>query len=277
MLAASGRLMGDLTTIRMAPDRFLVFGSGYLQAWHMRWVCGAPPPAAGVTLRNLSNDWGGIAMFGPKSREALASSDRGGCQPRGVPVHDCPDDGCGSLQCPRRENVGHRRAGVRDPRAAGLPRRDLRPSDGGSAGSSDRGCGDVRAPLSQNREGIRYLDPRILAGLHAGGVWTREVHRLRQTGVHRPRRGPQRSGYGARATACPSGRGRGRRGCKLLRTDLVRRSARRLRHLSRLRSYLWQEPRDGLCFELDGQGRHTARGDHRRRAPFMPGPRRSPV
>lgn len=71
MLAASGRMMGDLTTIRVAPDRFLVFGSGYLQAWHMRWFA-AHLPASGVTLRNLSNDWGGIAMFGPKSREALA-------------------------------------------------------------------------------------------------------------------------------------------------------------------------------------------------------------
>ena len=80
MLAASGRLMGDLTTIRMAPDRFLVFGSGYLQAWHMRWVA-AHLPAAGVTLRNLSNDWGGIAMFGPKSREEEFETKQEGEQP----------------------------------------------------------------------------------------------------------------------------------------------------------------------------------------------------
>ena len=70
MLAASGRLMGDLTTIRTAPDRFLVFGSGYLQAWHMRWFAGHLP-ASGVGLRNLSDDWGGIALFGPRAREAL--------------------------------------------------------------------------------------------------------------------------------------------------------------------------------------------------------------
>jgi dimethylglycine dehydrogenase len=71
MLAPSGRLMGDLTTLRIAPDRFLVFGSGYLQAWHMRWFA-AQLPAAGVTVRNLSDDWGAIAIFGPKSRELLA-------------------------------------------------------------------------------------------------------------------------------------------------------------------------------------------------------------
>ncbi len=72
MLAASGRLIGDLTTICASPDRFLVFGSGYLQAWHMRWFR-EHLPASGVTVRNLSNEWGGIAIFGPRSRELLAA------------------------------------------------------------------------------------------------------------------------------------------------------------------------------------------------------------
>jgi dimethylglycine dehydrogenase len=71
MLAPSGRLMGDLTTIRLADDRFLVMGSGYLQAWHLRWF-DEHRPAAGVSVRNLSDDWGGIALFGPRSRELLA-------------------------------------------------------------------------------------------------------------------------------------------------------------------------------------------------------------
>ena len=72
MLAPSGRLMGDLTTMRLGPERFLVFGSGYLQAWHERWFR-QHLPAAGVTLRNLSDEWGGIAIFGPRARELLAS------------------------------------------------------------------------------------------------------------------------------------------------------------------------------------------------------------
>ena len=70
MLAPSGRLMGDLTTIRIAADRFLLFGSGYLQAWHLRWFA-ENLPRSGVALRNLSDDWGGIALFGPRAREAL--------------------------------------------------------------------------------------------------------------------------------------------------------------------------------------------------------------
>ncbi len=71
MLAASGRLMGDLTTLRLGPERFLVVGSGYLQAWHLRWFR-AHLPASGVVVRNLSGEWGGLALFGPRSRELLA-------------------------------------------------------------------------------------------------------------------------------------------------------------------------------------------------------------
>ena len=63
--------MGDLTTVRLASERFVVFGSGYLQAWHLRWFR-EHLPASGVTIRNLSDEWGGIAIFGPRSRDLLA-------------------------------------------------------------------------------------------------------------------------------------------------------------------------------------------------------------
>jgi dimethylglycine dehydrogenase len=71
MLSPGGRLMGDLTTACLAPDRFLVFGSGYLQGWHERWF-NEHLPKRGVALRNLSEEWGGIAVMGPRSRDLLA-------------------------------------------------------------------------------------------------------------------------------------------------------------------------------------------------------------
>ncbi len=71
MLSSQGRLMGDLTTLRLSPKRFLVFGSGYLQSWHLRWFR-EHMPESGVTVRNLSDEWGGIALFGPRARELLA-------------------------------------------------------------------------------------------------------------------------------------------------------------------------------------------------------------
>jgi dimethylglycine dehydrogenase len=71
MLSASGRLMGDLTTLRLAPDDFLLLGSGYLQAWHGRWF-DAHLDTTGVRLENSSDSLGGIALFGPRARELLA-------------------------------------------------------------------------------------------------------------------------------------------------------------------------------------------------------------
>lgn len=71
MLAHSGRLMGDLTTMRLAEDRFLVGGSGYLQTWHMRWFAEHLAEQS-VEIRNISDEYGGIAIFGPRSRELLA-------------------------------------------------------------------------------------------------------------------------------------------------------------------------------------------------------------
>jgi dimethylglycine dehydrogenase len=71
MLAASGRLMGDLTTMRLAEDHFQIGGSGYLQAWHMRWF-DEHLVGDGVRCRNVSDEFGGLALMGPKSRELLA-------------------------------------------------------------------------------------------------------------------------------------------------------------------------------------------------------------
>jgi len=71
MLSHSGRLMGDLTTLRLSEQRWWICGSGYLQRWHLRWfaehLCGA-----GVGLRNISEEYGGVALFGPRARALLA-------------------------------------------------------------------------------------------------------------------------------------------------------------------------------------------------------------
>ena len=68
MLNPSGNLMGDLTVSRLAEDRFWLIGSYYLQTWHMRWFT-EHLPQQGVTIRNLSDDWMGFAISGPKSRD----------------------------------------------------------------------------------------------------------------------------------------------------------------------------------------------------------------
>jgi dimethylglycine dehydrogenase len=70
MLRHDGRLMGDLTVGRLAPDRFWVMGSYYLQAWYSRWFSSSLP-ASGVELRNISDAMPGLALIGPHSRLLL--------------------------------------------------------------------------------------------------------------------------------------------------------------------------------------------------------------
>jgi dimethylglycine dehydrogenase len=77
MLSEQGRLMGDLSVTRLAPDRFWLTGSYYLQDWHLRWFR-AHLPNAGVELRNLTEERMGFSVSGPASRavlEALVSED----------------------------------------------------------------------------------------------------------------------------------------------------------------------------------------------------------
>lgn len=71
MLDLSGRLMGDLMTLRIADDEYLITGSGYLQSWHMRWF-GRHLAQNGVEIRNVTESHGGIAVFGPRARELLS-------------------------------------------------------------------------------------------------------------------------------------------------------------------------------------------------------------
>lgn len=75
MLAPSGRLMGDLTTVCLSPDHYWIFGSGYLQAWHMRWFASSITESQ-VRVRNLSHQIGGVALYGPRARALLATLTR---------------------------------------------------------------------------------------------------------------------------------------------------------------------------------------------------------
>ena len=69
MLTPKGKLYGDLTVGCLAEDHFMLFGSGAMQEAHRRWFEHDLPPD--VTYRNVSDDWHGIALSGPRSRDLL--------------------------------------------------------------------------------------------------------------------------------------------------------------------------------------------------------------
>jgi dimethylglycine dehydrogenase len=70
MLTPKGKLYGDLTVACLNEEHFVLFGSGAMQEAHRRWFEKDLP--ADVAYQNVSDDWHGIALSGPKSRELLS-------------------------------------------------------------------------------------------------------------------------------------------------------------------------------------------------------------
>jgi len=88
MLSPSGKLMGDLTVACLAPNRFWLVGSYYLQQWHLRWFRDHLP-SAGVTIENLSESWLGFSLSGPRSRDILARLTRANISDASLPFLGC--------------------------------------------------------------------------------------------------------------------------------------------------------------------------------------------
>jgi dimethylglycine dehydrogenase len=71
MLSKGGKLIGDFTVARLAPERFQLTASYAAQAYHMRWFM-EHIPDRGVGLSNVSTHRVGFQIAGPKARELLA-------------------------------------------------------------------------------------------------------------------------------------------------------------------------------------------------------------
>lgn len=75
MLSDAGFIHGDLTLMCLEEERFVLTGSGQLQEWHMRWFEGFLP-AAGVSVKNVTDEVLCLSLMGPKSREVLSQLTR---------------------------------------------------------------------------------------------------------------------------------------------------------------------------------------------------------
>ena len=69
MLAPSGKLRGDLSVFNWGDGTWWIMGSYYLRQWHMRWF--QDHIGDGVSVRDISDDWVGFSLSGPRSRELL--------------------------------------------------------------------------------------------------------------------------------------------------------------------------------------------------------------
>lgn len=71
MLNDSGKLIGDFTIARAAPDRFMVWGSLGATKYHLRWFQAHAPGDVKITV--LHTDLVGLSIAGPRSRDVLAA------------------------------------------------------------------------------------------------------------------------------------------------------------------------------------------------------------
>ncbi|HEX4618297.1 MAG TPA: FAD-dependent oxidoreductase, partial [Steroidobacteraceae bacterium] len=70
MLNAAGRIVGDLTIASLGDERFLIFGSGFAEEFHLRWFWQAEPPAD-VFVRSLASTLNGVSIAGPRARDLV--------------------------------------------------------------------------------------------------------------------------------------------------------------------------------------------------------------
>ena len=72
MLNERGRLIGDFTLCRMAPDRVLLVCTYAAERYYLRWF-ERHLPAPGVSVRPCTMEYPGLAIAGPASRAVLQS------------------------------------------------------------------------------------------------------------------------------------------------------------------------------------------------------------
>ncbi len=71
MLNPRGRIMGDLSIACLDEDRFLIIGSGFAEAFHMRWFANQSLPDD--VFIEAARSMTGFALSGPKARDVLAT------------------------------------------------------------------------------------------------------------------------------------------------------------------------------------------------------------
>jgi len=98
LLLPSGHLKGDLTVMRLAEDKFMITGSGYLQEFHMLWF-EQHMQGKDVRIANRSDEFSAIAIAGPRSRELLSLAAYGDLDNESMPFMSVRSMDVGNTTC----------------------------------------------------------------------------------------------------------------------------------------------------------------------------------
>ena len=91
MLRKSGKLYGDLTVACMNDETYYLFGSSAAQDMHRRWFEENLEGVNDVEYQNVTEDFHGIAIAGPNSRELLSRLTREDVSPESFKFRDIRD------------------------------------------------------------------------------------------------------------------------------------------------------------------------------------------
>ena len=195
MLAADGRLKGDLTIFNWGDGTWWIMGSYYLRQWHMRWFSDriAELGARDVTVRDISDATVGLrARRSPLTRLAREAHPPRRIE-RGAAVHGVRNAGRRARAREGRPPVGGRRARLRVERGCRRAHRAARDAARCGPGPRDPRVGLLRDELAPAREELRDLELRVHPGLHAGDDRHGSLDRVEQGRVQRPRGGAGRA------------------------------------------------------------------------------------
>ncbi len=76
ILTPRGRILGDVTIVRLDVERFLMFGSPSAETYYLRWFAQRLPADTQITVRSRTRELCGISITGPRARELLAAVTR---------------------------------------------------------------------------------------------------------------------------------------------------------------------------------------------------------
>jgi len=97
MLLESGKLNGDLTVACIDDETYYLFGSSVAQNMHLRWFEMHLEGVQDVVYQNMTDDFHGIAISGPNSRELLSRLTRENVSSEALKFRDIRDTFVGGV------------------------------------------------------------------------------------------------------------------------------------------------------------------------------------
>src|SRR5258706_7714006 len=91
LLNENGGFRGDLTIMRLAPDKFRVVTGGATGQMDLKWITDHLPAGCEAVVTDVTSAWTTLGLWGPKAREILARITSDDVSHPGMPFGTCKE------------------------------------------------------------------------------------------------------------------------------------------------------------------------------------------